>query len=318
MSVLVPLDSMSRRRPVPWIHRWSRPLIGAVALIGALGTAYLTVVKLTGGSAACPTSGCEQVLSSPYATVFGLPLTLFGFLAYAGMGVMAIAPLALNSDPQKEARSKLEGWTWLLLFAGAVAMVVFSAYLMYLLAFKIQALCLYCLASALLTVTLLVLTVIGRKWRDIGQLFFTAIVIGMIALIATLGVYAQASNPTTATSGSGSTVVEITTDSGPAEIALAQHLKQVGAKMYGAWWCPHCHDQKQLFGKTAAREFTYIECDPRGANPQPKACQAAKIESYPSWEINGKLYTGTQSLEELAQASGYQGPRNFSNYIPAS
>lgn len=310
---------MSRRRPVPWIHRWSRHLIGAVALIGALGTAYLTVVKLTGGSAACPTSGCEQVLSSPYATVFGLPLTLLGFLAYASMGMMAIVPLVISSDTQKEARSKLESWTWLLLFSGAVAMVVFSAYLMYLLAFKIQALCLYCLASALLTVTLLVLTVIGRNWRDIGQLFFTAIVVGMIALIATLGVYAQASNPITAISGGSSPGIEVTTDSGPAEIALAKHLKQVGAKMYGAWWCPHCNDQKQLFGKAALSEFTYIECDPRGANAQPKVCQAAKVESYPTWEIKGKTYTGTQSLKDLAAASGYQGPDNFKNTIvPAS
>lgn len=305
---------MSRRRSTPWIHRWSRPLIGGVALIGALGTAYLTVVKLTGGSAACPTSGCEQVLSSPYATVFGLPLTLFGFLAYAGMGLMAVAPLAMN--PKQKETQKVENWTWLLLFAGAVAMVVFSAYLMYLLAFKIQVLCLYCLASALLTVTLLVLTMIGRDWRDIGQLFFTAIVVGMIALIATLGVYAQASGPNTATTGG--TEIAVTTDSGSAEVALAQHLKQVGAKMYGAWWCPHCQEQKQLFGKTAASQFPYIECDPNGQNPQPDLCQTAGIESYPTWEINGKTYSGTQSLEELANASGYNGPRSFKNSLPAS
>jgi len=306
---------MSRRRSTPWIHRWSRLLIGVVALIGALGTAYLTVVKLAGGAAACPTSGCEQVLSSPYATVFGLPLTLFGLLAYAAMGVMAVAPLAINSS-QKETRLKAENWTWLLLFAGAVAMVVFSAYLMYLLAFKIQVLCLYCLASALLTVTLLVLTMIGRDWRDIGQLFFTAIVVGMIALIATLGVYAQASNPNAATTGA--TEIAVTTDSGAAEVALAQHLKQVDAKMYGAWWCPHCQEQKQLFGKTAASQFSYIECDPNGQNPQPDLCQTAGIENYPTWVINGKTYSGTQSLEDLANASGYSGPRNFKNSLPAS
>ena len=40
----------------------------------------------------------------------------------------------------------------------------------------------------------------------------------------------------------------ITTSSGESEIALTQHLKQVGAKMYGAFWCPHCQEQKQLFG----------------------------------------------------------------------
>src|SRR4028119_1082341 len=90
-------EVMSRRRQsTPWIHRWSRPLIGAIAVLGALVTAYLTAVKLSGNSAACPTSGCEQVLSSPYATVFGLPLALFGCLAYTSMAIFALAPLAVK------------------------------------------------------------------------------------------------------------------------------------------------------------------------------------------------------------------------------
>ena len=44
---------------------------------------------------------------------------------------------------------------------------------------------------------------------------------------------------------------EITTTSAKAEIALAQHLLNIGAKEYVAWWCPHCHEQKLLFGKSA-------------------------------------------------------------------
>ncbi|HEY9845319.1 MAG TPA: vitamin K epoxide reductase family protein, partial [Candidatus Caenarcaniphilales bacterium] len=101
---------MSRRRSTPWIQRWSRPFIAGIATLGAAGTAYLTIVKLTGGSAACPTSGCEQVLSSPYATVLGLPLTLFGCLAYTSMAVLAAAPLFVNPETKKEQRSQLESW----------------------------------------------------------------------------------------------------------------------------------------------------------------------------------------------------------------
>src|ERR687885_2460485 len=96
---------MSRRRSAPWIHRWSRQLIGAIAILGALLTAYLTVVKLTGNSVACTAgaatasaSSCNSVLSSPYATVFGLPLALFGCLAYASMAAFTLAPLAVNSQ----------------------------------------------------------------------------------------------------------------------------------------------------------------------------------------------------------------------------
>lgn len=121
---------MRRKRSTPWIHRWSRPLMAGIASVGAAITGYLTIVKLTGDSTACPTNGCDIVLSSPYATVFGLPLALFGFLAYTSMVVFAVAPLLVNSSNQEQLRSKLEDWTGLLLFAGGSAMTVFSGYLM--------------------------------------------------------------------------------------------------------------------------------------------------------------------------------------------
>lgn len=89
---------MSRRRSTPWIHRLSRPLIAAIAGCGALTTAYLTVVKLTQNPVACPTKSCDLVLASPYATIFGLPLALFGLLAYTSMVIFALAPLAVNSS----------------------------------------------------------------------------------------------------------------------------------------------------------------------------------------------------------------------------
>jgi hypothetical protein len=101
--------------------------------------------------------------------------------------------------------------------------------------------------------------------------------------------------------------------SGEAEIALAKHLQKIKAKMYGAYWCPHCHHQQELFGKQAWPTITYIECDPKGTNPRPDLCQKAKIQGYPTWEIKGKFYPGTQSLETLAQISGYKGKRNFKN-----
>lgn len=100
--------------------------------------------------------------------------------------------------------------------------------------------------------------------------------------------------------------------SSPAKIALAQHLTQVGAKMYGAYWCHHCHKQKQMFGKQAIAAIDYIECSPNGLGAGiAEVCQAAQIEAYPTWEINEKLYTGTQSLEKLAELSGYQGSLLF-------
>lgn len=318
---------MPRKRPTPWIHRWSRLIMAGLATIGAVVTAYLTYSKLTGNKAACPTNGCDIVLSSPYATVFGLPLALFGFLAYASIIVFAIAPLVFtpsklsllaDSSKQKQVSNSLENWTGLLLFLGSTAMMVFSFYLMYLLVFEIKAVCLYCVASAILSISLFILSLIGQEWQDVGQLIFSGVIVTVIVLVGTLGIYANVNNPASGESGTEQAMprYKVTTTSGQAEIALAKHLTQVGSVFYGAFWCPHCHEQKQLFGKEAVQYITYVECsrpDGRGQTPE---CQQQQIQSYPTWEINGqKLPSGTKSLKELAQLSGYKGPSNFQNKL---
>jgi len=87
--------------------------------------------------------------------------------------------------------------------------------------------------------------------------------------------------------------------------AIALHLKQVNAKMYGAYWCPACTRQKEIFGDRAFRQVQYIECDPRGNNAQPQLCRSAGIQVYPTWEIKGQQYQGVRSLVELARLSGF-------------
>lgn len=324
---------MIRRRPTPWIHKWSRPLIGAIAACGTLNTVYLTFEKLTGGNPVCNNSagikGCTDVLSSPWATIFGQPLPLFGALAYISMLVLALIPLALNLEEKNPQRKKWENTTWWLLFCGAIAMSVFSAYLMYVLAFQLKAVCFYCISSALFSLTMLILTVIGHEWEDIGQILFSTVIVGMITLIGTLGIYsgvgvntANISNTNTPQPISFVPSIppipgygwDITTQSGPAEIALAQHIAQIEAKEYVAYWCPHCHEQKLLFGKEAYKiisDHTKVECASDSPNSQTKLCIDAKIQSFPTWIIKGKSYSGVQNLAELAKITGYSGPSNF-------
>jgi uncharacterized membrane protein len=340
---------MSRRRSIPWIHRTSRLIIAAIAGLGALNTGYLSYVKLSGKAVACvnQTAGCDSVLSSPWATIFGVPLAIFGFLAYASMTGCALVPLAIKPETNKEQRKKLENLTWLLLLAGSIAMTVFSGYLMYLLAFQIKAVCYYCIASALFSISILVLTIIGRSWEDIGQILFTGVIVSIVTLIVTLAAYAPVNNSIANNSSDpnnpnrlGVTIVqnssgagqiffdaskagkpnpksgwEITTTSGDAEIQLANHLAKVGAKEYVAYWCPHCHEQKLLFGKEAYKVITdnnvKVECAQDSPVGRPQDCKAAGIEGFPTWIINNKSYSGVQNLSDLANASGYTGPRNF-------
>ena len=325
---------VSRRRTAPWLHRWSRPLIGGIAILGALNTAYLTITKLTNGATACPTGGCEQVLSSAYATVFGLPLAAFGLLAYISMAILALAPLAIQGDQQKDLRSSLENSTWFLLFAGSTAMLIFSGYLMSIMVTKFvmpygaQGICYYCIASAVFALSLFVLTLLGRAWDDVGQLAFTGLLVGMVTLVGTLAIYAPIGKPVAGAynigPSSGQVFFTVTDTSGESEIQLARHLKQMGAKMYSAYWCPHCYEQKKLFGVAALNDLPFVECAPDGKDSQTAVCQdvAAKVEKqlghpfgFPTWEINGKFYSGQEKLQDLATQSGYQGPQNFKNHF---
>jgi hypothetical protein len=104
----------------------------------------------------------------------------------------------------------------------------------------------------------------------------------------------------------------VTSKSGKSEMSLAAHLKKTGAKVYNGWFCAHCYEQKQLFGREAVQaSFVEVECNEQGINPQVALCQKKGIKGYPTWEIRGKKYPGVQSPEKLAQLSRYKGSKKF-------
>ena len=76
--------------------------------------------------------------------------------------------------------------------------------------------------------------------------------------------------------------------------------------MYSAWWCPHCNEQKQLFGKEAVGRLTIVECAADGRNSQTERCSAKGIQGFPSWEIGGKLDSGVKSLQQLGELSAFR------------
>lgn len=85
---------------------------------------------------------------------------------------------------------------------------------------------------------------------------------------------------------------------------LAQCLTDNGAKFYGAFWCPHCQNQKKAFGDSA--EFLpYIECSTPDGQAQTDECRSAGIMSYPTWEFaDGARVTGEIKLSSLADLTG--------------
>ncbi len=287
----------------------NRYWIGAIAVLGMLETAFLTVVEWLGKAAEiCPTHGCQAVLESPYAQVFGLPLPLLGFLAYTTLLGVSLAPLAIKSLSSEWVES-----SWLVMLAITTCMLVSSSYLMVVMLFIVKGICPYCIASALLSLTLFLWTTIGHDWQNIKQVTLTGLAVGLLTFTGIVGVYTQIPSASAAT---GESAPPITHISGAAELTLARHLNTVGARMYGAFTCPHCHEQKQLFGQAAFNQIDYIECHPRGENAQPERCKAANIKGVPTWEIQGQFYSGVQPLERLADISGYQGSEAFKYEFP--
>jgi hypothetical protein len=88
--------------------------------------------------------------------------------------------------------------------------------------------------------------------------------------------------------------------------AFARCLTERGAKMYGAWWCPHCVEQKEKFG--ASFEYVpYVECGIKGdLRGRSQACRDANIEHYPTWQFppTGERVERIFSLQELSDRTG--------------
>jgi uncharacterized membrane protein len=131
-----------------------RKLYIAAALLSLLGLAdalYLTIEHVTGQSVKCTiTSGCSEVLSSPYAVVAGFPLASIGAAAY--FTVFSLATLAAFGY-------RAAGT---LLTPLISSMFFVSLWLIYLQAFVIREFCQYCLLSAAITTAMLIIVVVGR------------------------------------------------------------------------------------------------------------------------------------------------------------
>jgi hypothetical protein len=95
----------------------------------------------------------------------------------------------------------------------------------------------------------------------------------------------------------------VRTQSSEDAIALAKHLRQRGAKLYGAYWCSHCFDQKEAFGVQGARVLTYIECAADGYQSQRPLCSAKQIRGYPTWEIEVRYCPPTTQTARTAARS---------------
>ncbi len=74
------------------------------------------------------------------------------------------------------------------------------------------------------------------------------------------------------------------------KVALAKCLTEKGWHMYGAYWCPHCKAQKEMFGEEAFKFVNYIEC-----TDKVDLCNAKNVKGYPTWTVESTSTDSTSS-----------------------
>ncbi len=88
--------------------------------------------------------------------------------------------------------------------------------------------------------------------------------------------------------------------------SFARCLHDRGVKMYGAYWCPHCQDQKEIFG-ASFKKVNYIECGVQGdTHAQSQACKDENVKHYPTWQFPpmGERVERIFTLDELSERTG--------------
>ena len=91
--------------------------------------------------------------------------------------------------------------------------------------------------------------------------------------------------------------------------AFATCLKDSGALFYGAFWCPHCQNQKAMFG-SSAKLLPYVECSTPNGKGQLQVCLDAGVEGYPTWKFaDGTVETGEIQLARLSELTSCQLPQ---------
>jgi hypothetical protein len=88
--------------------------------------------------------------------------------------------------------------------------------------------------------------------------------------------------------------------------AFAKCLTDHGVKMYGAYWCPHCAEQKELFGESF-KFVPYVECGVAGnRSAEQQVCKDAGIHHFPTWQFPpvGERVEAVIPLADLSSRTG--------------
>ena len=131
-------------------------------LAGMGVSAYLTFVHYSGVPVYCTgAGGCHVVQASEYATLLSVPVAVFGLALYAA--IFALALIAVRG------RLRFTAVAPFAIFGLSLSGTMYSGYLTWLEVYRIYAICAWCVTSAGLLATVLVLSTaelfVSGRWR---------------------------------------------------------------------------------------------------------------------------------------------------------
>ena len=278
----------------------SRLLISGLAASGALETGFLSYTKLVPDllTTFCTENTCSNVLSGPYSTipVIDVPLVTVAFVSYTAVVALALSPYLKKDIFETTMKNIIDP---ALLFI-VTSMATFSCYLMTILFFVIHEKCNFCFFSAFVSLSMAVIAwnsdVVSNQPKDKASVI-KGTSICMTALSSLFLFYTtsivyfsntQSAEASTAVAGQILSEIEqnkskqispptITTHSSPKAIELSTRMNALDSKMYGAYWCSHCFNQKQILGEEAFKNLNYLECDKEGKDTQYFVCRDKKV-----------------------------------------
>jgi len=125
--------------------------LAVLAVIGFAIAGYLTFEHYQNVIPPCTVGGCETVLTSDYATILGIPVSLFGTLYYFAILLALFIYFDVKSEIVKDICLKF-------IVASSVAGLLASIYFISLMLFVIKSICVYCLASDLICILIFIIS----------------------------------------------------------------------------------------------------------------------------------------------------------------
>jgi uncharacterized membrane protein len=113
-------------------ERSARAAVAFLALLGAGIAGYLTYAHYRGIAPVCTTGGCEEVQTSEYAEIVGVPVAVIGLAGY-----LALLATAVVRSPGAAAAG----------VAMSLGGLGFAVYLIYVQLVILEAVCIWCFAS---------------------------------------------------------------------------------------------------------------------------------------------------------------------------